>query len=155
MSSNYHLDQLGYLVLAAFDTLAYHPFEFEYKSQLFELPNDETDLDEFLDVGFIKLYQLKMAVGNRLKMIYDFRTAQVFYIELLSTETMPKGTESIIHILLMEPEKAFLTMCLWKSSRISLIKLIKTAVPMNRFSIAKVKFRGITGSLISKSPTCC
>ena len=28
VSSNYRLDQLGYMVLAAFDTLAYHLFEF-------------------------------------------------------------------------------------------------------------------------------
>ena len=30
VSSNYRLNQLGYMVLAAFDTLAYHLFEFYY-----------------------------------------------------------------------------------------------------------------------------
>jgi len=32
-----------------------------------------------------------MAVGVRLKMIYDFGTEQVFHLELCSAETMPKG----------------------------------------------------------------
>ena len=38
VSSNYRLDQLGYAVLAAFDTMAYHLFEFHYKDSWFEIP---------------------------------------------------------------------------------------------------------------------
>ena len=45
VSSNYRLDQLGYAVLAAFDTMAYHLFEFYYKDGRFEIPNDDADAE--------------------------------------------------------------------------------------------------------------
>ena len=41
VSSNYRLDQLGYAVLAAFDTMAYHLFEFHYKDGRFEIPGED------------------------------------------------------------------------------------------------------------------
>lgn len=91
LSSNYRLDQLGYLVLAAFDTLAYHLFEFEYQGERYELPDYETALDEQLDVAMFKLYQFKMNIGDHLKMIYDFGANQVFRLELLAMNPMPKG----------------------------------------------------------------
>ena len=43
VSSNYRLDQLGYAVLAAFDTMAYHLFEFHYKDGRFEISGDDAD----------------------------------------------------------------------------------------------------------------
>ncbi|MGN0779162.1 MAG: plasmid pRiA4b ORF-3 family protein [Aristaeellaceae bacterium] len=91
VSSNYRLDQLGYLTLAMFDTLAYHMFEFEYGEQCYQIPDDETDPDEQLDMRDYKLYQLHLSVGDRLRMVYDFGTEQVFGFELLSVEPMPKG----------------------------------------------------------------
>ena len=42
VSSNYRLDQLGYMVLAAFDILAYHLFSFDYKHKLFNIPNENS-----------------------------------------------------------------------------------------------------------------
>ena len=71
--------------------MAYHLFEFEYKGQRFELPNEEADPDELLDVAFFKLSQLRMSVGDKLKMVYDFGTEQAFHLELISIEPMPKG----------------------------------------------------------------
>ena len=41
VSSNYRLDQLGYMVLSVFDTLAYHLFEFYYDDGQFEIPNED------------------------------------------------------------------------------------------------------------------
>lgn len=91
VSSNYRLDQLGYLVLAAFDTLAYHLFAVEYKGGRFELPNEDMDPEEFLDMSAFKLSQMSIRIGEKLKMIYDFGTEQVFHIELLAVDPMPRG----------------------------------------------------------------
>ena len=38
-----------------------------------------------------KLHQLHLSVGDRLQMVYDFGTEQVFAFELLSVEPMPMG----------------------------------------------------------------
>ena len=50
VSSNYRLDQLGYTVLAAFDTMAYHLFEFYYDGERFEIPNDDA-FEEQIDMA--------------------------------------------------------------------------------------------------------
>lgn len=42
VSSNYRLDKLGYLILASFDTMAYHLFEFYYNDLRFEIPDEES-----------------------------------------------------------------------------------------------------------------
>lgn len=41
ISENSYISKLGYMVLAAFDTLAYHLFRIEYNGVLFELPSDD------------------------------------------------------------------------------------------------------------------
>lgn len=92
VSSNNRLDQLGYLVLAAFDTMANHLFEFEYDGQCFELPDEDADPDELVDMADYKLHQLKMKPGARMKMTYDFGMDQVFDLELLTVEPMAQGT---------------------------------------------------------------
>ena len=51
VSSNYRLDQLGYAVLAAFDTMAYHLFEFHYKDGRFEIPNEDADEDALMEAA--------------------------------------------------------------------------------------------------------
>ena len=90
VSSNYRLDQLGYAVLAAFDTMAYHLFEFHYKDGRFEIPNEDTD-EEQLDMAVFKLHQLDLKIGDRLRMDYDFGTTQTFWIELIGVEDMERG----------------------------------------------------------------
>ena len=58
ISSNYRLDQLGYAVLAAFDTMAYHLFEFYYNDVRFEIPDEDAVLEQ-IDMAEFKLQQLK------------------------------------------------------------------------------------------------
>ncbi len=91
VSSNYWLNDLGYMVLAAFDTLAYHLFEFEFNGRSYQLPEDGLEPEDGLDLFCFKLYQLKMKPGDRIRMIYDFGCDQVFWLELLSVEPMGKG----------------------------------------------------------------
>ena len=90
VSSNYRLDQLGYAVLAAFDTMAYHLFEFYYKDGRFEIPDEDAD-EEQLDMAVFKLHQLDLKIGDRLRMDYDFGTTQTFWIELIGVEDMERG----------------------------------------------------------------
>lgn len=90
VSSNYRLDQLGYAVLAAFDTMAYHLFEFYYKDGRFEIPGEDAD-EEQLDMAVFKLHQLDLKIGDRLRMDYDFGTTQTFWIELIGVEDMERG----------------------------------------------------------------
>ena len=57
VSSNYRLDQLGYAVLAAFDTMAYHLFEFHYKDMhLFGLIDNLSNCNA--SFGAVKMYRL-------------------------------------------------------------------------------------------------
>lgn len=90
VSSNYRLDQLGYTVLAAFDTMAYHLFEFYYDRERFEIPNEDA-FEEQIDMAAFKLHQLKLKIGDRIRMDYDFGTTQTFWIELLNVEDMGRG----------------------------------------------------------------
>lgn len=89
VSSNYRLDQLGYAVLAAFDTMGYHLFEFYYKDGRFEIPSDDAD-EEQIDMAVFKLHQLDLKIGDRLRMDYDFGTTQTFWIELIGVEDMER-----------------------------------------------------------------
>ena len=90
VSSNYRLDQLGYAILAAFDTMAYHLFEFHYDGERFEIPNEDA-LEEQIDMAVFKLHQLKLNIGDRIRMDYDFGTTQTFWIELVNVEDMGRG----------------------------------------------------------------
>lgn len=90
VSSNYRLDRLGYLVLGTFEALANHFFAFEYKRFQFELPDEEWEL-EALNLVHFRLGQLKLAIGDELKMVYDFGIDQVFRLKLLSVGPMPQG----------------------------------------------------------------
>lgn len=90
VSSNYRLDQLGYLVLAAFDTLAYHLFEFRWEGKLYGIP-DVDDRSNQLDMARFRLNQLELKPGARLQMDYDFGTTQTFWLELLEIQEMPRG----------------------------------------------------------------
>ena len=90
VSSNYRLDQLGYMVLAAFDTLAYHLFEFYYDDDRFEIPNEDAPFEQ-IDMADFKLHQLKLKLGDRIRMEYDFGTTQTFWLELVEIEDMKRG----------------------------------------------------------------
>ena len=90
VSSNYRLDQLGYMVLAAFDTLAYHLFEFYYDDARFEIPNEDAPFEQ-IDMADFKLHQLKLKLGDRIRMEYDFGTTQTFWLELVEIADMKRG----------------------------------------------------------------
>lgn len=90
VSSNYRLDQLGYMVLAAFDTLAYHLFEFYYDDDRFEIPNEDAPFEQ-IDMADFKLHQLKLKLGDRIRMEYDFGTTQTFWLELVEIVDMKRG----------------------------------------------------------------
>ena len=90
ISSNYRLDQLGYAVLAAFDTMAYHLFEFYYNDVRFEIPDEDAVLEQ-IDMAEFKLHQLKLKIGDRIQMDYDFGTTQTFWIKLIDAKDMERG----------------------------------------------------------------
>ena len=90
VSSNYRLDQLGYMVLAAFDTLAYHLFEFYYDDGRFEIPNEDAPFEQ-IDMADFKLHQLKLKLGDRIRMDYDFGTMQTFWLEQIEIADMKRG----------------------------------------------------------------
>lgn len=90
VSSNYRLDQLGYLVLATFDTMAYHLFEFQFRDRCYEIP-DEYSPSAQIDMAAFKLCQLGLTVGDQLCMEYDFGTTQYFRLELIGCEDMLHG----------------------------------------------------------------
>ena len=90
VSSNYRLDQLGYMVLAAFDTMAYHLFEFYYDGGRFEIPNEDSPFEQ-IDMAEFKLYQLELKQGDRIRMDYDFGTTQTFWLELVAVDDMKRG----------------------------------------------------------------
>ena len=97
VSSNCTLADLGYMVLATFDTRAYHLFEMKYKDTTFFLSGESfEDLDYDDDgnyemLGSSKLGKLNMSIGDSIEMIYDFGCEQVFSIELLEIGDMPRG----------------------------------------------------------------
>ncbi len=90
VSSNYRLDQLGYMVLAAFDTLACHLFEFNYDGTLYELPDPDGYMPQH-DMGAFRLHQLGLTPGKRLQMDYDLGTTQTFWLELTEIADMKPG----------------------------------------------------------------
>ena len=90
VSSNYRLDQLGYMVLAAFDTMAYHLFEFFYDDGRFEIPNEDAPFEQ-IDMADFKLHQLELKPGDRIRMDYDFGTTQTFWLELVAVDDMKRG----------------------------------------------------------------
>ena len=90
VSSNYRLDQLGYAILAAFDTMAYHLFEFYYDGERFEIPNEDAFEDQ-IDMALFKLHQLELEIGDRIRLDYDFGTTQTFWVELIEVEDMGRG----------------------------------------------------------------
>lgn len=89
VSSRYRLNQLGYLTLAAFDTMAYHLFAFVVDGKRYDIPSD--DFSDDLDMADIRLEDLGLNVGDRFSMEYDFGTTQTFRFELLAVREMKKG----------------------------------------------------------------
>lgn len=90
VSSNFRLDQLGYTVLAAFDTMAYHLFEFSLGDRCFDFP-DEDGFSKGINMTTVKLADMNLKIGDRIRMDYDYGTIQTFWLELVGIEDMQKG----------------------------------------------------------------
>lgn len=89
VSSNYDLARLGYMVLASFDTNAYHLFSIEHKGIVFE-----TAIENYGDAPLLqdfKLSILNLQIGEHMEMIYDFGCEQVFDIEFIGSADMLRG----------------------------------------------------------------
>ncbi len=91
VSGNYYLNRLGYAILATFDTLAYHLFEFEINDGKYIIPDEEFDEDEDFDMAWFKLYQFEFNVGDTFKMDYDFGTTQTFIFTVTEIRPLEKG----------------------------------------------------------------
>lgn len=91
ISSNAHLCDLGYMILATFDTMAYHLFNISYKGVTYELPSDEEVISEDKCVFFVKLSELNLQIGDKMTMIYDFGCDQEFEIEVTDIQPMGRG----------------------------------------------------------------
>ena len=91
ISSNAFLCDLGYLILATFDTMAYHLFNISYNGVTYELLDEEEEIPKDKCVFFVKLSELGLSVGDKLNMIYDFGCEQEFDIEVTDFQMMGKG----------------------------------------------------------------
>ena len=91
ISSNSTMAVLCYAVLSSFSTCAYHLFMMTYKGTNYELDDEEFQTKPKL-MSETKLGNLKLEIGDKIHMIYDFGEEQEFEITLLSDEEMPKGS---------------------------------------------------------------
>ena len=97
VSSNYTLAKLGYMILASFDTMAYHLFEMKFKGTTYflteedfeDLPNYDNERYDLS--GVLKIGTLGLNVGDTIQMTYDLGCCQVFNIELLEINDMLRG----------------------------------------------------------------
>lgn len=92
ISSNAYLSQLGYTILATFDTMAYHLFSIAYNDTIFELPDEDEEIVPEECLFCMKLADLELSVGNRMEMVYDFGCEQTFTIEVTDISPMPRGS---------------------------------------------------------------
>lgn len=91
ISSNSAMAMQGYAVLSSFSTCAYHLFYMEYKGTNYELNDEEFQTKPKL-MAETKLGDLKLEIGDKIHMIYDFGEEQEFEITLLSDEEMSRGS---------------------------------------------------------------
>lgn len=97
VSSNYTLAKLGYMILASFDTMAYHLFEMKFKGTTYflteedfeDLPNYDNERYDLF--GVHKIGTLGLNMGDTIQMTYDLGCCQVFNIELLEINDMLRG----------------------------------------------------------------
>ena len=92
ISSNAPLSNLGYTILATFDTMAYHLFSISFDGTSYELPDEDGEITENECLFFVKLSDLDLQIGSRLEMVYDFGCEQVFDMEITDIQPMKKGT---------------------------------------------------------------
>lgn len=86
--------KLGYSVLAAFESAGSHLFSIRYKGKRYEIMFEEDDFgsEPVMDPMTTKLSDLKLTVGDTLRMEYDYGAGWEFSIELMSVTEMKRGT---------------------------------------------------------------
>ena len=85
------------MILASFDTMAYHLFEMKFKGTTYflteedfeDLPNYDNERYDLF--GVHKIGTLGLNVGDTIQMTYDLGCCQVFNIELLEINDMLRG----------------------------------------------------------------
>lgn len=95
VSANNTLAQLGYMVLATFDTMAYHLFDMEYNGMTYYLTEEDFE-DLPCDINYDLMCENKLKstiykIGEHIKMTYDMGCEQEFDIELIAIRDMQKG----------------------------------------------------------------
>ncbi|WP_277408538.1 plasmid pRiA4b ORF-3 family protein [Lacrimispora xylanisolvens] len=85
--------KLGYAILAAFESTASHLFNIRFDGKRYEIVFAEDDFDDepAIDPIKTKLSTLKLSVGDKLSMEYDYGAGWEFEIELLSITEMKRG----------------------------------------------------------------
>lgn len=85
--------KLGYSVLAAFESTASHLFNIRCSGKRYEIVFEDDGFDDepAIDPIKIKLSALKLSVGDKLSMEYDYGAGWKFEIELLSVTEMKRG----------------------------------------------------------------
>ncbi len=90
ISENATIAKLGYTILATFDTMAYHLFEFEVNGKQIYFPEEDECVE--LDILNDKLLSLRLSLNQEFTMTYDYGTMQVFKCKVLAIEDMKRGT---------------------------------------------------------------
>lgn len=85
--------KLGYAVLAAFESTASHLFNIRFDGKRYEIVFEEDDFDDepAIDPIRTKLSTLKLRVGDKLSVEYDYGAGWEFEMELLSIVEMKRG----------------------------------------------------------------
>lgn len=86
--------KLGYAVLATFEAEASHLFNIRFNGKHYEIvfEKDYFDDEPVIDPTEVKLATLKLKVGDKLNLQYDYGANWKFEIELLSSSEMKRGT---------------------------------------------------------------
>lgn len=86
--------KLGYAVLAAFESTASHLFNIRFGGKRYEIVFEEDDFNDepAIDPIKTKLSTLKLSVGDKLSVEYDYGAGWEFEIQLLSITEMKRGT---------------------------------------------------------------
>ena len=90
VSSRMRLDQLGYVVLAVFDTMASHLFELGFRGRIYSLPDAEAPETQ-PDLAGFTLEDLAPETGETLEMTYDFSIGQRFLLTHTAVRGMKRG----------------------------------------------------------------
>ena len=93
VSSNYTLAELGYLILAAFDTLAYHAFYIDCAGERFCLTPEPNDASRkgLTDVREVMLHEFSFHPGDTMEMTYDYGCRHSFVITFEQASEMAAG----------------------------------------------------------------